>query len=679
MKRLSILVAALMLVAVLTPALGLAMAQGPRPQSTEDNLQFDATILPKGPQSATSAFSGGPAYDSSWVSLALGEARTLTHNLGGSVDNYVVDMQYRSSGVDGINQRYYGGADFGASPSPGHLLDDRVGVYWRSLTATSITAYRRPEDTYAEQVRIRIWIDSAPAYNSGWTAINQDQSIALTHNLGGDADDYVVDMQFKSSSADGVNQRYYGGMDFGANPPAGHSADDRVGAYWRSLTATTITLYRRPEDTYAEQIRIRIWVRPKPTYDSGWVSLAQDEAKTLTHGIGGNPDDYCVDMQYNSAGSGVNQRYYGGADFGTNVTVSNPDDRAGAYWRTLTLSSIVVYRRPQDTFAEQVRIRIFRVWRPTAPDYDSRWFSIGQDASQTLVHNLGGTADDYLVDMQYNSGGSGVNQRYYGGADFGTKVTVGNPDDRVGAYWRTLTTASIVVYRRPEDTYAEQMRVRIWKMPEPDYDSGWVAFNVDQAQTFTHTLSGSYLDYLVDMQYKTADANGVNQRYYGGMDYGANTSPVNARDGAYWRSLDSTSITVYRRPDDVHAPQVRIRIWRMVAPGYSSGWVALTQDVAQTLTHNLGGQADNYLVNMIFWDTSVANSANQRHYGGADFGASPPSGYNADDRVGAYWRSLTGSSIVVYRRPEDGFADYVYLRMWVTPYRVFLPVVLRNY
>ena len=677
MNRSSIAILALVLLAFSTPAWEL-MAQGSRPESAENRVQSNTIAMPTELSATTSAFSGGPAYDSDWVSLALYEAKTLTHNLGGSVDSYVVDMQYRSSSTDGINQRYYGGADFGASPAPGHSLDDRVGVYWRTLTTTSIVVYRRPEDTYAEQVRIRIWIDAAPNYSSGWTAINQDQTLALTHSLGGTVDDYVVDMQFKSSDVDGVNQRYYGGMDFGTNPTAGHAANDRVGAYWRSLTDTAITLYRRPEDTYAEQIRIRIWVRPKPTYDSGWVLLAQDQSKTLTHGIGGNPDDYCVDMQYHSAASGVNQRYYGGADFGTKTTVGNPDDRVGAYWRTLTSSSIVIYRRPEDTYADQVRIRIFRVWRPTAPDYDSLWFSIGQSESRTLTHGLGGTADDYLVDMQYKSAESGVNQRYYGGADFGTKTTVGNPDDRVGAYWRTLTTASIVVYRRPEDTYAERIRVRIWKMPEPDYDSGWVAFNLDQAQTLTHNLGGNYLDYLVDMQYKSADVNGVNQRYYGGMDYGANTSPVNARDGAYWRNLGNSSITVYRRPDDVHAPQIRIRIWRMAVPDFGSGWVALTPDIAQMLTHNLGGQSDNYLVNMIYWDTSAANYANQRHYGGADFGASPPSGYNADDRVGAYWRSLTGSRITVYRRPEDGFAGYIYLRIWITPYRLFLPVVLRN-
>jgi hypothetical protein len=57
--------------------LRLAMAQGSRPQSMEDNLQFDAAILPKGSQATTSAFSGGPAYDSRWVPLALDEARMI--------------------------------------------------------------------------------------------------------------------------------------------------------------------------------------------------------------------------------------------------------------------------------------------------------------------------------------------------------------------------------------------------------------------------------------------------------------------------------------------------------------------------------------------------------------------------------------------------------------------------
>ena len=69
----------------------------------------------------------------------------LTHSLGGAVADYLVDMQYRS-GNSGVNQRYYGGADFGTQPAPGASADDREGAYWRSLSKSSVTVYRRPDD-----------------------------------------------------------------------------------------------------------------------------------------------------------------------------------------------------------------------------------------------------------------------------------------------------------------------------------------------------------------------------------------------------------------------------------------------------------------------------------------------------------------------------------------------------
>jgi hypothetical protein len=152
----------------------------------------------------------------------------------------------------------------------------------------------------------------------------------------------------------------------------------------------------------------------------------------------------------------------------------------------------------------------------------------------------------------------------------------------------------------------------------------------------------------------------------------------NSRTGAYWRSLTNSTITVYRRPEDSYAQEVRIRIWRTAQPDYESGWQAISQDDARSLGHGLGGSPEDYLVNMIYRDTNAANSVNQRHLGGADFGVNPPLGYSVDDRVGAYWRSLTDSEISVFRRAEDGFADNLRIRIWVTPDRVFLPMVMRN-
>jgi len=388
-----------------------------------------------------------------------------------------------------------------------------------------------------------------------------------------------------------------------------------------------------------------------------------------------------VDMQYRSSGN-VNQRYYGGMDVGSHHAGSlHENDRVGAYWRSLSRNTVTIYRRPEDIYADQVRIRIWHYWQPTAPDYDSRWVSLNAGGpAVTFGHYLGGSADSYLVDMTYKTRGiDGLNQRYYGGADFGTHPAPGHAaNDRVSVYWRSLTNARITLFRRAEDTYAPQVRVRIWKMPKADYDSGWVAISPNQSKQLVHNLQGSVYDYLVYLQYKSS-GSGLNQRYYGGMDLGAHPPGglhENDRVGAYWRSLSNSSITVYRRPEDIYANEVRVRIWRMARPSYDSNWVALNQNQAQTLHHRLHDDPDNYLVQMWQYDMTF-NFTNQRHYGGADFGAHAPSGYSHDDRVGSYWRSLTPDSVVIYRRPQDGFADRVRVRIWDYNLHQYLPIFRR--
>lgn len=301
-------------------------------------------------------------YDSGWVSVERDQALSMVHNLGGNTDDYVVDMQYRIEDANGVNQRYYGGVDLGAKSFSGTMNDARVSAYWRSLTSSSISVYRRPDDVYAQQIRIRIWRSPSPDYDSGWVSLTAGAAATvLNHGLGGNADHYVVDMQYRMDDVNGVNHRYFGGTDFGATAFGGGHEDERVGLYWRSLNNASITLFRRDEDIYTPEARVRIWVKPAPAYDSGWVSLDEDAAQTLVHNLRGNPADYVVDMQYRVDDvNGVNLRYYGGADFGAQPAPGySEDDRVGAYWRSLTATSITVYRRPEDSYAPEVRIRIF--------------------------------------------------------------------------------------------------------------------------------------------------------------------------------------------------------------------------------------------------------------------------------------------------------------------------------
>ena len=89
-----------------------------------------------------------PAYNSGWQSLGLGATRTLTHNLGGSVDNYVVDLTCDGGGV-GLNNWGVGGdANW----------EEYYGAWWYSLTASQITIRRWSDDTDCPQVRVRIWM-----------------------------------------------------------------------------------------------------------------------------------------------------------------------------------------------------------------------------------------------------------------------------------------------------------------------------------------------------------------------------------------------------------------------------------------------------------------------------------------------------------------------------------------
>lgn len=92
-----------------------------------------------------------PAYNSGWVSLSQGATADRSHNLGGNVDNYVVDLTCkRSFGGAGVNNWGVGG-DVGDA-------GEYYGAWWSNLTTTSITLHRWSDDSDCPSVRVRIWI-----------------------------------------------------------------------------------------------------------------------------------------------------------------------------------------------------------------------------------------------------------------------------------------------------------------------------------------------------------------------------------------------------------------------------------------------------------------------------------------------------------------------------------------
>ena len=128
---------------------------------------------PTAPAAALARYPGRAAYDSGWLAINAGQTLQLNHNLGGSVDNYVVDLRFFGASTTleshGFNQIMYGGDQLIAPVPAGYAVDDQVGAYWHSLNTSSIKVYRMAQDkTYATKIRVRIWVITEEDYDSGW-------------------------------------------------------------------------------------------------------------------------------------------------------------------------------------------------------------------------------------------------------------------------------------------------------------------------------------------------------------------------------------------------------------------------------------------------------------------------------------------------------------------------------
>ena len=97
---------------------------------------------------------------------------------------------------------------------------------------------------------------------------------------------------------------------------------------------------------------------PCPAYDSGWVELPWGGHTELVHGLGGNPENYVVDLQLHypigiEIKIGIHNRGHGG-DKDTDW------NSRGAYYRELNANSITVGSCDGSTYwTPEVRVRIW--------------------------------------------------------------------------------------------------------------------------------------------------------------------------------------------------------------------------------------------------------------------------------------------------------------------------------
>jgi hypothetical protein len=97
---------------------------------------------------------------------------------------------------------------------------------------------------------------------------------------------------------------------------------------------------------------------PRPDWDSGWQTIPADSSKGLDHHLGGNPDNYVVDIQRKSTTSNYRSIEGIGGDDDHWVEAVMWEKPQGFYWYSLSDSIIRVKNK---YLAEDIMVRV-RIW-----------------------------------------------------------------------------------------------------------------------------------------------------------------------------------------------------------------------------------------------------------------------------------------------------------------------------
>ena len=119
-----------------------------------NGVGINSTLIVNGNLEVTGTITGKsklpqPDYDSGWEWIPQGGDNTLTHNVGGNPEAYLVDLKFKDSvGPFGLHNAGYGG----------YIEDFKsYGAYWCNLTDTTIKLHRGTGDGVCNYGRVRIW------------------------------------------------------------------------------------------------------------------------------------------------------------------------------------------------------------------------------------------------------------------------------------------------------------------------------------------------------------------------------------------------------------------------------------------------------------------------------------------------------------------------------------------
>jgi hypothetical protein len=296
-------------------------------------------------------------------------------------------------------------------------------------------------------------------------------------------------------------------------------------------------------------------------FDSDWLAVPKGTCKKVTHGLGGDPNDYAVELLFldkAAGGLGIHRRGYGGLDFKGKMQ--------GGHWQRLTDKSIELCRGADADLVDWMRVRVFV---PTASGQIAQgaWKGISPGTTKTYNHNLNISSKKLVVGLWFKDttagpGNIGIHQLGYGGLPINATKQV------AGAHWHNLTSTSVQITRHASDKRVGQFRFTVVEADPPDYDSlaavGWQAIAPGSTHVFKHNLNWDPEMLLVRGECYWPILPGAPDEWgiHNGLTGGTLAAWAGGEKGANLQRVGDKTVEIRRWPDDDVCPKVRVRIWK---------------------------------------------------------------------------------------------------------------------
>lgn len=213
-------------------------------------------------------------------------------------------------------------------------------------------------------------------FDSGWDYVGVSPDpypIVYNHNIGGNANDYVVNLECLDFSA------------LGTYDCTNH--DFNINAHWYGLTNSKINVWVSGSGLPV-YIRLRIYTKPT-VYNSGWYAI----------GIHPDPIPISFDLgyiKYNLDNLVIKLDCSDDTSLGT-YDCTNQNFDIDAHWYDMGGTDIKVYVRGGSR-PDAVRVRFFS----EVPAYNGDWHTIGVRPDSLPIpfqHNLGGNSNEYIIEL----------------------------------------------------------------------------------------------------------------------------------------------------------------------------------------------------------------------------------------------------------------------------------------